>query len=831
MTTTTTRPFSSSTQPLSSSSSSPPFLWKLQVLPSVQAALDAQQPVVALESTLVAHGMPFPDNLELYQRVAQLLRDRGVEPATIALCNGACRIGLTPAELSDLAQAATTTPGRVVPKCSTRDLPIVLAQQQEQLESSRSDSTATAAVPNHLLWGATTVASTMVLAHAAGISTFVTGGIGGVHRGAEDSMDISADLLQLAQTPVVVVSAGIKSILDIRKTLEVLETYSVPVVSYQCDDFPAFFSPHSQVPSPARVDHASTIARAFCLSQQLFSNSTTSSSFRSSGPGMLVGVPNDDPAGAAVEDAIQAALARAKELNITGRDVTPFVLKQVAEQTQGDSLRSNQHLVERNAVVGAEIAKAICQIQRQQYRRHLGVVVPVGHGNNHNSKGKNNDDHQEHFHASSSSSSSTPPARIVVMGGIIVDRVAQPLPSHKLLLYTSNPATCTESDGGVGRNIAETLGRLGSRPLLYSAVGGNDHTSTYHHHHSSSASADTGEEEKENDIMALTRSSGLLHRLVHECGVQITSESLVVVPQAYTPCYLAVLDSEGDLHTALCANTEHVFPAIAIPSVAVWKHAQYLVVDANLSLTTLAKTVQQAYENNVLVFLEPTSVPKAAHIGNYYDSTSKTTILEFVGMASPNVAELVALVRGHSDTEPDELTQIEDDDGQIRALCRTLLLEKMNLDRPKEEIHLFVTQGAKGVLHACRRLPKNLGTFSTKADHDDGVAPTDDIVFCHYHPSFSGTSNAPTTDASEIPEEDEVVVVANTTGAGDTFTGALLHALLQGHSMDTAIRFGMSAAVVSLACPDRAVSPKLSPHYPPLLPPIITQKPSMHMPQ
>ena len=236
---------------------------------------------------------------------------------------------MEPEELEDLARAGEE--GRAK-KCSTRDLPMILASPP--INKPRSQ------------WGATTVASTMRLAHLAGISTFVTGGIGGVHRDGQVTMDVSADLTELGQTPVVVVSAGIKSILDITRTLEVLETNSVPTMGWQTDEFPAFFSPHSGVPCPARVDSAEVVAfwasRALELPQ-----------------GMLVAVPNHDPAGANVENAIQSALTEANELHLSGQAVTPYILKAVAQKTGGDSLRSNMALVKQNAEVGALIAIAI----------------------------------------------------------------------------------------------------------------------------------------------------------------------------------------------------------------------------------------------------------------------------------------------------------------------------------------------------------------------------------------------------------------------------------------------------------------------------------------
>jgi len=309
----------------------------LKIHPAVARAVDEGHPVVALESTIVAHGMPFPENLELALEVEDILRSRDVIPATIAVKNGECRIGLDQVELTDLAKAGEE--GRAQ-KCSTRDLPIQIAMGHSKKDTEKPS------------WGATTVASTMRLAHLAGISTFATGGIGGVHRNGENSMDISADLLELSHTPVIVVSAGIKSILDIGRTMEFLETHGVPTFGWQTNEFPAFFSPSSGVHC-SRVDDATTISRIFSASQTL-----------KLPHGMLVAVPNRDPAGDNVEKAIQSALLEANEKNITGQAVTPYLLKAVAEKTSGDSLRSNMALVRRNVAIAAEIAIAIAEASK-----------------------------------------------------------------------------------------------------------------------------------------------------------------------------------------------------------------------------------------------------------------------------------------------------------------------------------------------------------------------------------------------------------------------------------------------------------------------------------
>ena len=312
-----------------------------QIQDRVKDALAKGNPVCALESTIVAHGMPFPENLKLAQEVERILEEKGVVPATCAIRDGVCRVGLSEEELYDLARSGEE--GRAH-KCSTRDLPMMIATAMAGAAGENNAKT---------IWGATTVAATMKLAHLAGIATFVTGGIGGVHRNGQYSMDISSDLTELGQTPVVVVSAGIKSILDIQRTIEVLETNGVPAVGWQTDEFPAFFSPSSGIPCPSRADTAEVIADAYWAARKL-----------NMVQGMLVAVPNNDPAGANVETAIQAALAEAEDLKISGRDVTPYVLKQTAAKTEGDSLRSNMALVRQNAKIGADIAIAISRARR-----------------------------------------------------------------------------------------------------------------------------------------------------------------------------------------------------------------------------------------------------------------------------------------------------------------------------------------------------------------------------------------------------------------------------------------------------------------------------------
>jgi pseudouridine-5'-phosphate glycosidase len=294
----------------------------LHVQPEVATALRDGAPVVALESTIISHGMPFPQNVELATEVEQIVRDNGAVPATIAVIDGRCCIGLSADELHHLATATG------VYKATTRDLPWMMATGNI---------------------GATTVASTMRLAHMAGIRVFATGGIGGVHRGAETSMDISADLTELAITPVAVVSAGVKSILDIALTLEHLETLGVPVVVNGSDDFPSFFSRTSGLPAPRRVDGAAEIARVMHAAWNQLGLSC--------GVSVANPVPTEFEVPASdISGAIEQALAELNARGIGGQDVTPFLLDRVREATGGRSLDANLALVRNNAATAAAVA-------------------------------------------------------------------------------------------------------------------------------------------------------------------------------------------------------------------------------------------------------------------------------------------------------------------------------------------------------------------------------------------------------------------------------------------------------------------------------------------
>lgn len=297
----------------------------LSISPEVQAALAERRPVVALESTIITHGMPYPQNLETALAVEAVVRDNGAIPATIAVMGGKCHVGVAGDTLEQLAQT-----GLKAAKASRRDLAAILVKG---------------------LTAGTTVATTMQIAHMAGIRIFATGGIGGVHRGADTTFDISADLTELSQTPVAVVCAGAKSILDIPKTLEVLESNGVPVVGYGTDAFPAFFARESGFGVDYRLDTPDEVAALIA----------TQSALDMPG-GVLVAnpIPEADALDAAeIDTRIASAIADAESQGVTRKDLTPYLLNRIFELTGGKSLTANIALVKNNAAVAARIAAAL----------------------------------------------------------------------------------------------------------------------------------------------------------------------------------------------------------------------------------------------------------------------------------------------------------------------------------------------------------------------------------------------------------------------------------------------------------------------------------------
>ncbi|XP_008108730.2 uncharacterized protein LOC100556121 [Anolis carolinensis] len=569
------------------------------VHPYVKEALDSGRPVVALESTIITHGMPYPDNLRVAREVEETVQTNGSVPATIGVINGCIHVGLQDEELEILAKSKN------VVKVSRRDFPYVLSQG---------------------LSGGTTVAGTMFVAHKARIPVFVTGGIGGVHREGEKTLDVSADLTELGRTPVAVISAGVKSILDIGRTLEYLETQGVCVATFgESREFPAFFLQHSGFQAPFQVknekDAAQMIARSLAL--QL-------------GSGVLIGVPcpkDHAASGHQIEGAIQQALEEAQGKGILGKELTPFLLQRVNELSNGESLKANIALIKNNARVGSRIAVALNKIQRAQGSRN--TLLP-----------------NENVSAVS---------RPVVIGGINVDIIAKAKDATILHGGQTNPSTVRQSFGGVGRNLADCLSRLGKTPFFISVMGKDEHSES---------------------VMRYCRHmdmGGVLQLEGHN-----------------TATYCAVITGSGELTLGL--GDMDIHQQITEQYVSKFKEnlclAPLICIDGNVPISTIQYVCEIAKKNNLAVCYEPTDVDKAS---KPFVSDSWRAL----AYISPNLRELRAINRTLGHPVPADLpTKLEDIVDIAAKLAGPLL----------KELHcVVVTLGQHGVL-VCGR--NESGTIS-----------------------------------------------------------------------------------------------------------------------
>ncbi|XP_055506089.1 uncharacterized protein zgc:136858 isoform X3 [Leucoraja erinacea] len=381
----------------------------LKLHPDVSKAIASQKAVVALESTIITHGMPYPENLTMAKEVEQIVKEHGAVPATVGIVKGKVHVGLSESDLEYLAESKETV------KISRRDLPYVLSKG---------------------LSGGTTVSATMVAAHKVGIPVLVTGGIGGVHRDGQNTLDISADLTELGRTPMAVVSAGVKSILDIGRTLEYLETNGVCVATFgETREFPAFFLPKSGFQSPYNVTDEEEAAKLIANAQVIGQDS-----------GVLIAVPIPEDHAASslvIDDAIQQAVTEARDKGIRGKDVTPFILERIYEITEGLSLAINIALIKNNARVGSRIARVLARQKVPKYHPSSQLFIEKAGA----------------------------AAKPVVIGGCNIDFIVKLDGSEMMLGGPTNSSNMRQSIGGVGRNLAECLSRLGMNPLFISAVG------------------------------------------------------------------------------------------------------------------------------------------------------------------------------------------------------------------------------------------------------------------------------------------------------------------------------------------------------------------------
>ncbi|XP_051639974.1 uncharacterized protein LOC127469544 isoform X4 [Manacus candei] len=474
----------------------------VRIHPSVQEALMEGRPVVALESTIITHGMAYPLNLSMAREVEGTVRVNGAVPATVGILRGQIHVGLTDEELEFLASSKNAV------KVSRRDFPFVLSQG---------------------LSGGTTVSGTMIAAHKAGIPVFVTGGIGGVHRDGENTMDVSADLTELGRTPVAVVSAGAKSILDIGRTLEYLETQGVCVAAFgESREFPAFFSRQSGFQAPYHVRDEEEAAKLIDSALGLGLSS-----------GVLIAVPCPQEraaSGQVIEEAIQQALSEARSKGITGKEVTPFLLQKLIELTDGKSLDSNLALIQNNAKVGSCIAVALSKIQKA---RRKGNLPRRG---------------------------DTTAPQPVVIGGINVDFIAKAQNPDILGGGQTNAGRVRRTFGGVGRNLADCLSRLGQTPLLLSAVGKDEHLQSVLHY---------------------------CHHMDMSAVLQLEGKS--------TATYCAVVTSAGELSIGL--GDMDIHQQITEQYVSQFKEnlcqAPLVCIDGNVPLSTIQYVCQLAKEHQL----------------------------------------------------------------------------------------------------------------------------------------------------------------------------------------------------------------------------------------
>ena len=664
----------------------------VRVHPDVAAALDAGRAVVALESTIISHGMPYPANIQTAREVEEVVRNSGAVPATIAILDGVCCIGLSDDELNRFAVLGAA--GKVA-KVSRRDLAACVARSGH---------------------GGTTVSATMLLADMAGVRVFVTGGIGGVHRGGELSLDISADLCELGRTPVCVVCAGAKSILDIPRTLEFLETQGVAVLALGTDEFPAFFTRRSGCPAPTRVETAHEAAAVVHASSTLGLSS-----------GTLVAVPIPESAEAEagkVQGAIEQALAEAGAAGVAGRDTTPFLLKRIAELTGGDSLASNIALIKNNAAVGAQIATSLAELQRR--------TAPGGRLRGDGGGGDSGG-------AEGALPHSRNDRQPIVVGGAVADLVASPAAGSTVLLRTSSPGTLRVSPGGVGRNIAEGLARLGAHPLLLAAVG-DDAFGDQLLSHAASLQGEMGVGSYryggEGGGESGGEGGGGFGGSGGVCGIDVSR--VLRVSGERTATYTALMDHTSDLIAAIADMDvhRHVTPEYVRTALgSALDGAPLCVADANLSGAALQELARLAAASQTPLWLEPVSVSKA-HAACC--SLVEAGLFGALTFTSPNEDEAVAMaaaLQGSAAPAPHKGIAHAPSAEDVRTAAGALVRAGCR--------HVLTTRGPQGVLWARRAAP---GSSS-------------DVLF------------------EELPAL-EVDSISSTRGAGDSFVAGAAWALI-----------------------------------------------------
>ncbi|KAJ2879530.1 hypothetical protein H4R27_005252 [Coemansia aciculifera] len=531
----------------------------LRLSPVVRDALANGAPVVALESTIISHGMPYPQNVETARQVEQIVKENGATPATIALIDGKIHVGLGDAELEQLGKS-----GKSAIKTSRRDMAAVLSQR---------------------LLGATTVSGTMVAAHMAGIQVFATGGIGGVHRGAELTMDVSADLTELGRTPVAVVCAGAKSILDLPKTLEFLETQGVPVVAYgESRQFPAFFSPDSGMLAPWTMQTPEQVARFIKTNAELG---------LMTGQVIAVPIPNEyAERSAEIECAIGVAVRESEEQGIKGKECTPFLLQRIVELTGGMSLIANIALIKNNARVASQISTSLASMGTSfqwQHKRSKHTSARAGRP-------------------------------VLVVGGAAIDVTSQigATQATEGLSATSYPGTVLTSIGGVGQNIARAAHYLGAPTYLVSAIGNDAHGHSI-----------------KLDLARIGMNPAYLQ--FQADGARTAVYNALHQPNGDLLVAVADMDINGMLSEQ---QISEAFDGLE-PGV--------VGLDGNISTLALSTAIMLAASKKACVVFEPTSVPKCASVlfalSSISHSGAASSVNGLVQIITPNALELQEMAK------------------------------------------------------------------------------------------------------------------------------------------------------------------------------------------
>ncbi|KAF8303309.1 hypothetical protein DL93DRAFT_2090328 [Clavulina sp. PMI_390] len=774
-----------------------------KVAEEVAEALNASKPVVALESAIITHGMPYPLNYETALKCEQIIRSTGAIPATIGMISGQIHVGLTTDQVERLADESNTN--KV--KLSRRDLAPAMALGVD---------------------GGTTIAGTMVLAHLAGIKVFSTGGLGGVHRGGENSMDISADLTELGRTPVAVVSAGAKSILDLGRTLEYLETQGVTVTTYgKSKDFPAFFSRLSGFKSPYSIDSPQLAAKMLFASHQLQLES-----------GALIACPipeEYEAEGLKIQKFVDQAVRESEENGVaaSGKDATPWLLRRVMELSRGLSLNNNVALIENTSRIGGLIAVEYAKLIAGSSSSSIPAapyphppVTPTS---------------SSPLSSLFSPAPSKQSAKLVVVGAAAVDVIATTgsSSSSTLMTHSTVPGSIQTSLGGVARNMAEAAHRslggaavegFSASTMLVSPIGNDSF----------------GELIQLGMRSISMRTDGLLLSSPKESIESASATSSSVLVERRSPVCNMVLSASGDLLGGVADfSALDTLTSNEVLEVLDGSSPALLALDGNAPTWTIQDLVGHAYGRNIPVWFEPTSIAKSTRILPAIRSVMQTqpvssTMRAPVAYVSPNVRELQHLFQASREPlveagrEVPPLTSLDAWFAGVDALGLQAGISSDAFARlggregeflSKEGIiqmcvqllpffqHLIVKCGEKGVFVAMRISPAPSDRAAWIAASSVPISPS--RPFVHTIPNSSDL-----LVLRWYPAHTLTTPIVNVTGAGDSLVGSLLASIIQGEMakedpfchpgrLDEVMRRAQGAAVLSLQS-TQAVAPELS---------------------